>query len=184
MKQAIPAIALLLAPALADDAVPPGWKFASSAKGAYAAGTESLPDTPGSKLAYLRAVSAEDPKRSGSGLARQVAADSYRGHRLRVSTRLRTEKADQARCSLSLAEGAFTLVYANVPVANGSHDWADCSVVLDVPQQATSLWVGFNLGGGGTVWSDGFRFEIVGRDVPLSEGRMPPDRPVNTSFDP
>jgi hypothetical protein len=185
MGKSAAALLLMLSTAatLAEDRVPPGWKFASSSSGAYAAGTEIPPGLSGHKAAFLRAVSVADPSRSGSGLGHMVVADAYRGQRIRVSTRLKTENADSARCAMDVREKGLILAYANVPVAKGSHDWTDCNVVLDVSADATEIDVGFNMMGGGTVWSDGFRLEIVGKDVPLTENRFPPERPVNLGFE-
>jgi hypothetical protein len=175
---------LMTAPVLAEDTVPPGWNFYMSPKGAYVAGTETLPDMPGRKVAFLRAAVAVDPARSGSGLSHVVTATSYKGRRLRVSTRLKTEKAGVSRCYLGVLRGNLVLQGANVPIAAGTHDWTDCNVVLDVPKEATGLRVGINLNGGGTVWSDGFHFEAVGKTVALTEDRQPMEHPVNLDFDP
>jgi hypothetical protein len=44
----------------------------------------------------------------------------------------------------------------------GSTDWTEHTVVLDVPDNATYIALGFLLSGDGTVWGDDLKLEVVG----------------------
>jgi biopolymer transport protein ExbD len=50
--------------------------------------------------------------------------------------------------------------------ARGTTDWAQYSVVLDVPANAGALAYGFFVDGTGQVWVSGAKIEEVGEDVP------------------
>ena len=47
----------------------------------------------------------------------------------------------------------------------GTSDWKRYEIVLDVPEQAQEIAFGLLLTGGGQVWMDDLKFEVVGKDV-------------------
>jgi hypothetical protein len=66
-----------------------------------------------------------------------------------------------------------------------TQDWAEHSLVLDVPQEAATVSFGFTLVGSGQVWADDLSLEEVGPEVPVTGvRRMPlPQRPANLGFE-
>ena len=50
----------------------------------------------------------------------------------------------------------------------GDTDWTRYEIVLDVPEDATHIGFGILLHEEGQVWVDGFTFEAVGQDVPIT----------------
>jgi len=54
----------------------------------------------------------------------------------------------------------------------GTADWQLRSVTLDVEKNAEFILFGVNGQGGGTVWIDDLKIEVVGNDVPVD--KMPP----------
>jgi hypothetical protein len=53
-------------------------------------------------------------------------------------------------------------------------DWTKCELVLDVPEDALGIVVGFMVIGKGQAWADDLRLETVDRDVPVT--KEPPSR--------
>ena len=54
----------------------------------------------------------------------------------------------------------------------GTTEWQNASVVLDVPDGATGIFVGYLLSGPGTLWVSEIKVEVVGPDVPATGGPL------------
>ena len=69
----------------------------------------------------------------------------------------------------------------------GSTDWTHYEIILDIPPEATTIWLGFLLTGTGTVWGDDLEFSVLdpglarpaglpgtgaGQPVPLRSSRI------------
>jgi hypothetical protein len=67
----------------------------------------------------------------------------------------------------------------------GTSNWQECAIVLDVPHDASEISFGVLLDGGGTVWLNNAKFDIVGPDVLTTNGDIiqKPDEPTNLDFD-
>lgn len=79
----------------------------------------------------------------------------------------------------------------------GTTDWEQYQIVLDVPEDGAVIYLGAHLFGRGQVWMDDCSFEIVGDDVPVSDGtrmrggygrvysipRFMDDKPANLDFE-
>ncbi|MEK4628573.1 hypothetical protein MKZ17_10235 [Solibacillus sp. FSL R7-0682] len=70
---------------------------------------------------------------------------------------------------------------------HGTTDWNYYSIVLDVPEESTSIHFGILLVGSGEIWIDGVKFEEVDRTVPSTNMASSPDdlplEPINLGFD-
>ncbi len=53
--------------------------------------------------------------------------------------------------------------------AQGCPEWCDVSVVADIPADNGVANIGLALVGSGQVWARGFKLEIVGKEVPVTE---------------
>ena len=63
---------------------------------------------------------------------------------------------------------------------------AEYEIVLDVPEQADQISFGLLLTGKGQVWMDDLKFEVVGKDVPTTDGGLNqriPKEPTNLDFE-
>jgi hypothetical protein len=77
----------------------------------------------------------------------------------------------------------------------GTTDWKKYEVVLDVPEQAEEIYIGFLVAGKGRGWVDDFAFDVVDKDVPTTglevepmdrEGELTkdlPKEPTNLDFE-
>jgi len=103
-------------------------------------------------------------------LAQSVAADDYRGKRVRLTGWLKTENAKEAGLWMRVDGERQMLGFDNMlsRAVKGTTDWKQYQVVLDVPAEAVNIFFGTVTAGAGQVWADDFKLEIVGQEVPTT----------------
>ncbi len=114
------------------------------------------------------------------------AAEQYRGKRLKLSGSIRTDKvgADGTDGRVGLwmrVDGKTKTALAFDNMANqkldGTTDWKDYAIVLDIPNDAEAIFFGCLLIGSGQAWVDDMKFSVVGNDVaPTGPVMTPMDR--------
>ncbi len=99
--------------------------------------------------------------------AQTLAADDYRGKRVRISGYLRSADATSASFWLRVDGPSGVQGFDNMSnrALNGMRDWTAFAIVLDVPRDARTLHTGLLLSGTGTVWADDLRIDVVGGSV-------------------
>jgi hypothetical protein len=123
----------------------------------------------GDQMAYIAAE--PGAARGGNGvLTRSISARGWRGKRVRLSLRLKSEDAASLFLSLRLPSPLIPRSYAMTPApVTGTTGWQRYDVVLDVPAESVRLVVNVSLTGGkGAAWVDDVRIEPVGSDVAVS----------------
>ncbi len=115
-----------------------------------------------------------------STLMQQVAGTDYAGKRIRLSAQLRADQLAAwgglwMRADSGQRVAAFDNMY-NRPL-RGSFDWQTAEVVLDVPQDATTLSFGFLLNGAGQLQATQFKLEVVANHVAVTGERGAPVLP-------
>ena len=107
----------------------------------------------------------------------QFNAARYLGKRIRLSANLKSDGVKEwGGLWMRVDDGRDSLAFDNMHKGpkdrsiKGTTDWQTYSVVLDVPERATDIYIGFLLSGSGTLWANAIKFEIVGSDV-LVTGR-------------
>jgi hypothetical protein len=119
------------------------------------------------------------------GVSRQIPVDDFRGQRIRLSARLKSQDAGRLQMWLrTTAYGPLSYDMSDRPIS-GTTDWRRYEIVMDVPYNATSLSYGFFLAGRislfgprdgkGIAWGDSFAIEIVSKDVPVSAAYLAAD---------
>lgn len=169
-------------------AVPTGWFLAGTKPQEYdcsvdpAAAYNDLPST------YLK--SKEGVKTTGFGTMMQsFSAAPYAGKRVRYTANLKSENVESWGGLWLRADGDNNNVVAfdNMQdrAVTGTTPWKNYSIVLDIPENAASMYMGLLLAGSGTLWINGIKLEVVGNDVPVTHGSMKvlPPGPVNLGFD-
>jgi hypothetical protein len=159
-----------------------GWMMAGSHPSDYEFGR-----IPGSVPVVSIRSTATDPRGFGT-MMQTIAADAYRGRRMRVSCELRAIGIDDRVGLWMRVDGdrRDPLAFDNMedrPIS-GTTDAERVDVVLDVDPAATAIAFGVLLIGKGEAHISGFRFEEVPATVPLT-GRAPhwlSDAPVNLTF--
>lgn len=182
-----PSIAVLLAlvhgAAFADP--PQGWFVAGSMPAEYEFAVDREIAVAGSAASAV--IEARGRVDGFGTLMQTIAADDYRGARIRLSVYLRTEDAGRAQAWLRVdAHDGRVLAFDNMAAraVTGTSDWRRHTLVLDVPIDAERLAFGFLLSERGKVWADSFVLERVGPDVPVTSASPPlPRVPQNLDFD-
>jgi hypothetical protein len=139
------------------------------------------------KVAFIKAKPGATSNGFGT-LMQLVGAQTYIGKRVRLSMALKTAAAGRAQVWMRVdGDTSRPLAFDNMdnrPV-KGTSDWQEASVVLDVPPKSKLLAYGFFVQGGGKMWVNGQRMEIVGDDVPTTNMALqPPAAPRNLGFNP
>lgn len=172
---------------------PAGWHKNGAKPESYVAGVDANETWGGMPSAYVESLT---PTVEGGfgGMMQTTSAESYAGKRVRLSGWIKTSEANEGGGHLWMRidgqERGQMLGFDNMdnrPV-KGSTDWQEASVVLDVPAGASSLNYGFFVSGGGKMWVNGQRIEVVGPEVPTTNmiGNRPalPTAPRNLGFSP
>jgi hypothetical protein len=120
-------------------------------------------------------------------LMQAIAADEYRGRRLRFSADVKAAgvggwaglwmRIDGRPKSPSELPPVLGFDNMQGRPIKGTLDWRRYEVVLDVPAEARVIGFGIVLSGPGRAWLDGLRFETVGADVARTDTMVLPKRP-------
>ena len=98
--------------------------------------------------------------------------DAWRGKRVRLSGRLKSEDVERLQMWLRITGPSITQQrhydMAEKPI-RGTTDWQRHEIVMDVPEDARAFDFGFYIEGGkGKAFGDAFTLEAVGSDVALT----------------
>ena len=180
----------LLLASNAEPRLPAGWSRQASLEGdrACRAGIDLGLREGGRRLLTI------DCERNHDGyvsVTQTIAADDYRGKRMRLAARLKTDKVRGWTGLTMRVSGADQRVLSfddmSTRPLRGSQDWREVAVILDIDPAAASISFGLRIAdGAGQVWMDGVRFEEVpADDSSLSIKLKPvlPNRPQNLGFE-
>lgn len=169
-----------------------GW-FPSTTATDYEAGIDNNEKHSGTRCAYLKSL-VPAPRQFGN-LTQAFAPDEYLGKRLRMSAWVKTELKNQGKAQLWLridsgdsSKGPIKPErFDNMgerPI-QGSTEWSQHELVVDVSEESTLIVFGLMLIGEGQIWLDDVSFEAVSKDVPLTGKKRStyPSRPVNLNFE-
>jgi hypothetical protein len=171
---------------------PAGWHKNGSKTEAFEVGVDENNSWGGMPSAYVKSLTGDDPGGFG-GMMQSISADLYKNKRVRMSGWIKTEEAGGGGGQLWLRvdgqSGGSMLGFDNMNgrAPQGTTDWQEYSIVLDVPNEASRLNYGFFLGGKGQVWVNAVTIEPVGTDVPTTNMLDPrkqavPTTPQNLGF--
>jgi hypothetical protein len=69
----------------------------------------------------------------------------------------------------------------NRPI-RGVVEWMPAEIVVDVPNDATGIWIGFWMQGRGQIWASRLQLTEVPKSVPVTAEPAPPTGPRNLSL--
>jgi hypothetical protein len=157
-----------------------GWLLQGATPHAYALALDPTGGPNGGPCARVRSREGSSP--DSAALMQFFVADEYRGSRLRLSARIRTE-------SLSAGCGLWMRLYENPREVlcnesgiRGDESWTRREVVLDIDESITLISFGLEVRGEGTAWLADVAVERVGADVPATASRNIPSHPINLGF--
>lgn len=167
--------------------LPEGWITGGSNPDRYEMGIDdSLPRG----TALIRSKDANGSTDGGFGtLMQSLAADEFRGQRVRLSGELKAEDVTGAATLWFRVDGPHgkLLAFDNMEkratdgVLAGTTGWSRRDIVLDVADEADTVHFGFYLRGGGTAYARGFELSQVDDTVAITVPK-PPSRPMNLDF--
>jgi hypothetical protein len=162
---------------------PNGWFMAGSKPANYQTGVDQTMVENGLPSAFLKSAV---PVTGGFGtLMQTVSANDYAGKRVRLHAWVRSQEVSEwSGVWMRVDKGSGSVAFDNMqdrPI-KGTQTWKRCDVVLDVPEDATSISFGILLTGTGEVWMNDTTFEIVGNEVPTTGSTTNKTRPVNLKF--
>ncbi|MDQ2811469.1 MAG: hypothetical protein M3Z75_06195 [Actinomycetota bacterium] len=151
--------------------LPAPWQITGSPARDYEMGLLTGISYEGNRVAQLRFRSAISEPVGFGAVMQSITATRYRGGRVRFSSLARAcEVSDWAGLWLRVDGLNGTLIIDNMQdrPLRGSTDWTEASIVLDVPEKATTLHFGALLSGAGAIDLARPRFEDVGEAVPVT----------------
>ena len=169
--------------------LPFGWIVAGTQARDYSIGLDEDLANP---VATIRAIDKDAPYVGFATLMQSVTATAFRGKRLQLLVELKTLEVPDAATVWMRADDAQgkTVAFDNMEkraangVLNGTVDWTQRQIVLDVPKVAESLHYGFYLRGAGQCWARAFDLQTVDADVAVTSiGKGHLDVPTNLTFE-
>jgi erythromycin esterase len=154
-----------------------GWFGVLARPDLFEIGTDAGIRRTGTASGYLTAKNGS-PGSAFVAFSQSVSAVDYRGKRIRFTGWVRADSVSGSGGGLWLRVDGPTrmLAFDNMIGYNrairGTADWAQYSIVLDVPQQAVIITLGSLLGGLGTLRLDDARLDVVDMTVPTT---VPPE---------
>jgi hypothetical protein len=180
----------LLIAANAESPLPSGWQR-QAALGADRACTAGIETPLGSQLRRSLTVECTRATDGNMSVLQTIAADAYRGKRMRFAARVRADKVRGWGGLFMRVSSPDARVMAfddmSTRPLRGTLDWRAVQVILDVEAAATSISFGLRLSeGAGQIWAESFRFEEVAPDDPsISINLRPllPAKPQNLELE-
>ena len=168
--------------------MPDAWHLSGDGHERYRAGLD--PDQPGTALIHSRSeLDGQIGPENFCTMMQSVDASNYRGQRLRLRARIRSESADGVTIWLRVDGSQGLLRFDNLErdpssgPLSGTSDWCERSIVLEVPDNAVSLNYGFYLKGQGRAWAREFSLDPVDASTPLNPHPIGPlSAPTNLGF--
>lgn len=177
-----------IAAASAEDTVPEGWIRSGRSTGNYRVGVDRLQGAAWIETRPDLAASATEE--DFCTLMQSVDAARFRGQRLRVSTELKAEGVEGGVTLWFRIDGPLGSLrfenlerYSTGGPLSGDAGWTGRQIVLDVPEEATTLNYGFYLKGRGRGLARAFRLDEVDASQPVNtpDGSALPG-PINLDF--
>jgi hypothetical protein len=159
---------------LAAETKPPkGWFISGADETLFHASVDTTNPHSGTKCAHLRNSTKLKNQASWGTLMQEMDADKFLGKRIRMSLWVKTKNVPGHVQPWMRVDGRRrdSISFDNMCTRSitGTTDWAQHSIVLDVPGESNNIAFGIMLGGEGDVWLDDVVFEVVADDVPVTD---------------
>ena len=182
----------LLVTTLMSYDMPKGWRAGGTTPNFYEMGIDDGAGQNRKNAATIRSIR---PDVRGSGVLEQrFASDNYKGKRLKLTGFLKTKNVTEwAGLMMKIEykvmnpvtgkEQRKVISYDNMynRFVNGTTAFTKYEIVLDVPDSSSDIEYGARLTGSGQIWFDQLKFEVVGKDVPVTYSEL--KEPTNLDFE-
>ncbi len=181
------AVLVMAAVAAAGDPLPDGW-MAGNPKD-YDIGVDKQTVKVGQTAATIKSRT-QNPENFGT-IVQSFSAESYLGKRVRMSAYVKADKITSWAGLWMRVDGdgkdKMSLSFDNMQTRpiTGTLDWKKYEIVLDIPGESKNITFGILLDGPGQAWVDGFEFEVVSKDVPVTgfSGNKSREEPASLGFE-
>jgi len=167
--------------------LPKGWFKAGSEPDKYDMGVDVGAGKDGKNAAIIKSNS---KKIRGFGtLMQNCLPDKYKGKRIKMSGYLKSSNVDGWAGFWLRIDGkdrSNSLGFDNMydRKITGTTEWKNYEIILDVPEEAVNIAYGALLGGTGTIWFDGLKFDVVESTInPTGKKLAVPKAPENLNFE-
>lgn len=183
----VAAVLIFTTTAMAGDPLPEGWMGGNTQD--YDIGVDAKIFKEGGAAATIKSKT-QTPENFGT-IVQTFSAESFLGKRVRMSAFVKADKITSWAGLWMRVDGEgkdeISLSFDNMqsrPIT-GTLDWKKYEVVLDIPKKSKSITFGILLDGSGQAWVDGFQFEVVGKEVPVTgmSGYTPRKEPLSLGFE-
>lgn len=157
----------LRAPRTPSHAVPSGWVIRGSDPDDYEIGTDTSVAHSGAQSGF---VFSRPQPRGFATLMQTFKADNFRGERLRLTAFIKATDVEGWAGLWMRIDATDREILDNTqkrPI-QGTSDWRQYHIVLDIPENSDAIAFGVLLDGKGQVWLDDCVFEVVSEDVPTT----------------
>ena len=148
-----------------------GWIKAGGSPGDYDMGNDPGTAFTGSSSGFIKS-NKPNPQTFGTYM-QTVDASEYHGKRLQLTAYIKSDKVQNwaglwMRVDSKICNPTAFDNMQNRPI-KGTSEWTPYRIVLDVDPQAVAVAFGVLLAGPGSVWIDDVVFDVVGKDVPVTD---------------
>lgn len=168
MKPGIVAACILALVFLQSYDLPKGWHKAGDAPGKYESGLDKSVVRKGATALTIKSASANAP--GFCTVMRSSLPGNFVGKRIRMTGFVKSKNVKKYAGLWMRVDGngkERVLSFDNMsdrPI-KGTTEWAQYTIILDVPEGATNISYGALLSGAGQIWFDDIRFVIVRNNV-------------------
>ncbi len=169
--------------------LPEGWIKGGAQNSKYKMGLEKGSGQNGKSAATIKSFDTE--VEDFGNMMQSFSAAKYINKRIRMSGYLKTKdvikwaafwvRVDQEHSKTPLAFD--NMMTGKDRSVKGTTEWTKYEIVLDVPEGASNIVIGFMLAGSGQVWADNIKFEIVDKTIPITAGKEIKFEPINLDFE-
>jgi hypothetical protein len=162
--------------------VPANWSFVTAQPKIYRTGYDKVANSQTPRSLVIRSLNSS--AEGFAGLGQKCDATPYRGQRVRISVWIKTDGVNgYAQFSFSVKDQAGARLAVGGDGVGGSRYWRQYAAVVDVPEEAATLFYGMALNGAGKAWFNDLQIDVVPNTVKLQQWQLP-DFSAMPSFKP
>ena len=156
----------------APSRVPANWSFVTTQPKIYRTGYAQVANSQTPRSVVIRSLT---PSAEGfAGLIQKCDATPYRGQRVRISVWIKTDSVNgAAQFFVFLNDQAGVKLAQGGDGADGSRYWRQYAAVVDVPEEAATLFYCMTLNGAGKAWFNDLQIKVVPSTVKLQQWQVP-----------
>ncbi|MCZ8330755.1 MAG: helix-turn-helix transcriptional regulator [Flavobacterium sp.] len=163
-----------------------GWFKTGSKAKSYEIGLNSSESKTGKKCAFIRSI--ENEINGFGALMQKCDAKIYLGKRVKMTGYLKAENVENWSgmwLRVDSKYGGKSLSFDNMKdrAIKGTTEWIKCEIILNVPNESSTLNYGVLLNGKGMVYFDRVSFEILGNITDEVTVKKIPEKPSNIDFE-